>query len=89
MAQIISTNPAKNYEKIGSVKVSTPPQIKKKVATTRRVVSQIEAGDININEGDHWHPATPFGGYKCSGIGREHGRIGFQELCRVKVISTA
>jgi acyl-CoA reductase-like NAD-dependent aldehyde dehydrogenase len=54
----------------------------------RRVASQIQAGCININDGNHWQPYNPFGGYNFSGIGREHGRHGFQELCQIKVVSS-
>ena len=54
-----------------------------------RVASKIDAGCIDINKGNHWLPCNPFGGYKESGMGREHGRIGWQELCQAKVISMA
>jgi acyl-CoA reductase-like NAD-dependent aldehyde dehydrogenase len=54
----------------------------------RRVASKIDAGCIDINEGNHWNsPSNPFGGYKCSGMGRELGKHGFQELCQIKVIT--
>lgn len=52
-----------------------------------RVASQIDAGTVEINSGDRWLSCNPFGGYKQSGLGREHGIMGFQELCQVKVIS--
>ena len=52
-----------------------------------RVARQIDAGSININNGNHWLPCNPFGGYKSSGMGREHGRWGFQELCQIKNIA--
>lgn len=52
-----------------------------------RVASKIDAGTIEINAGNHWMPCNPFGGYKLSGIGREHGTQGFRELCQIKVIS--
>jgi succinate-semialdehyde dehydrogenase/glutarate-semialdehyde dehydrogenase len=58
--------------------------------TTRaeRVASQIEAGTVDINQGDHWlNDWNPFGGYKQSGIGREHGLEGMQALCQIKVIA--
>ena len=47
----------------------------------------IDAGNIDINNGNHWVASTPFGGYKNSGIGREHGEAGFRELCQIKVIA--
>lgn len=52
-----------------------------------RVASKIEAGTIDINKGNHWLPCNPFGGYKNSGMGREHGRYGFQELTQIKVVA--
>lgn len=54
-----------------------------------RVASKIEAGTVEINEGDRWLTCNPFGGYKNSGMGREHGMLGFRELCQVKVISSS
>ncbi len=52
-----------------------------------RVASRIEAGNVEINGAIHWLPCNPFGGYKESGIGREHGEIGLRELCQIKLIS--
>ncbi len=52
-----------------------------------RVSAAIEAGTINVNKGNHWLPCNPFGGYKESGIGREHGKWGLQELCQIKNIA--
>jgi len=42
---------------------------------------------VDINNGTISTPHTPFGGYKSSGMGREHGKHGFQELCQIKNIS--
>jgi len=53
----------------------------------KRVASRIESGTVEINNVLHWFPRNPFGGYKKSGMGREHGTIGFRELCQIKVIS--
>lgn len=53
----------------------------------QRIARQIDAGSININEGDRWMSCNPFGGFKQSGMGCEHGRQGFQELCHLKVIA--
>ena len=53
----------------------------------RRVASKIDAGTVEINHAIHWLSCNPFGGYKKSGMGREHGVIGFRELTQIKVIS--
>lgn len=52
-----------------------------------KVAVKIEAGAVGINEVSHLLPCNPFGGYKESGVGREHGRHGFQELTQIKVVS--
>lgn len=52
-----------------------------------RVALKIEAGTVEINSAIHWVTCNPFGGYKESGMGREHGVYGFRELCQIKVIS--
>ncbi|VEG54923.1 betaine-aldehyde dehydrogenase [Mycolicibacterium aurum] len=49
------------------------------VAFARRV----QTGQLDIN-GGRYNPAAPFGGYKKSGIGRELGRIGFEEYLQIK-----
>lgn len=56
-------------------------------ARAERVSLAMEAGFVEINQSSHWHPVNPFGGYKESGMGCEHGRHGFHELCRLKVIA--
>lgn len=59
----------------------------KDVKVAERIAMQIDAGNIDINSGNHWVASTPFGGYKNSGMGREHGEHGFRELCKIKVIA--
>jgi len=49
-----------------------------------RVARKIEAGRIRINTGKWGDLQCPFGGYKKSGMGREHGRWGFEELTQIK-----
>lgn len=44
---------------------------------------QVQSGQLDIN-GGKYNPAAPFGGYKKSGIGRELGRIGFEEYLQTK-----
>ncbi|MBU3934542.1 aldehyde dehydrogenase family protein [Patescibacteria group bacterium] len=59
----------------------------KNIECAKRVASKIEAGTVEINHGSRWLPCNPFGGFKSSGMGREHGIVGFRELCQIKVIS--
>jgi acyl-CoA reductase-like NAD-dependent aldehyde dehydrogenase len=47
----------------------------------------IKSGMVQRNNVNYCIPSDPFGGYKASGIGREHGKWGFHELCNIKVIS--
>jgi acyl-CoA reductase-like NAD-dependent aldehyde dehydrogenase len=53
-----------------------------------RVAAQIDAGSIAINTNARFSPGDPFGGYKNSGLGRERGVHGLQELCQIKVIQS-
>lgn len=53
-----------------------------------RISRQLQTGNININAASYVIPEDPFGGYKASGLGREHGKYGLRELCSIKVIAT-
>src|SRR3989338_4760888 len=53
----------------------------------KRVAARLEAGTVEINGASRWLSCNPFGGYKNSGMGREHGIVGFRELCQIKVVS--
>lgn len=53
----------------------------------QRVARALKTGTVEINSASHWLPCNPFGGYKQSGMGREHGMHGLRELCQIKVIS--
>jgi succinate-semialdehyde dehydrogenase/glutarate-semialdehyde dehydrogenase len=49
---------------------------------------RIQAGVVMINDHlmSHGLAETPWGGFKLSGIGRTHGRIGFDEMTQVQCI---
>lgn len=47
----------------------------------------IKTGNVSINNANYSIFEDPFGGYKYSGLGREHSKIGLQELCNLKVIA--
>ena len=52
-----------------------------------RVAARIDSGMLSINGTNYILPCNPFGGYKCSGIGREHGKYGFHEVTQVKLVA--
>jgi len=51
----------------------------------KQVARRIRAGQISINGGSRG-PAAPFGGFKTSGNGREHGLSGLEECLETKAI---
>ncbi|HEX2132339.1 MAG TPA: NAD-dependent succinate-semialdehyde dehydrogenase [Actinophytocola sp.] len=51
-----------------------------------RVSEAMEVGMVGLNAGIVSNPATPFGGVKQSGIGREGGRVGIEEFLEHKLI---
>jgi succinate-semialdehyde dehydrogenase/glutarate-semialdehyde dehydrogenase len=53
----------------------------------QRVASQIDAGMVSVNGTNYVIPQNPFGGYKQSGLGREHGKYGLHDLTQIKVIA--
>lgn len=55
-------------------------------ARMERVARQIQAGMISQNNLSYLKPSNPFGGYKSSGLGREHGKYGFHDVTQIKVV---
>jgi aldehyde dehydrogenase (NAD+) len=51
------------------------------------VARRIRTGTLGVNGGRWFSVDTPFGGYRQSGIGRENGRMGFEEYLETKVIA--
>lgn len=54
----------------------------------RALAAQIEAGSVMINDHlmSHGLAETPWGGYRDSGIGLTHSRLGLEEMLRVKTV---
>ena len=50
------------------------------------VARRIRTGTVSVNGGLWFGPDSPFGGYKESGLGREHGVQGFEEYLETKTI---
>jgi aldehyde dehydrogenase (NAD+) len=54
-------------------------------ARALRVASRIDAGRVLVNTLTH-EPKAPFGGFKQSGLGREHGRFGLEAYLEPKAL---
>lgn len=52
-----------------------------------RVSRELQSGMVSQNNLSYIKPYDPFGGYKQSGLGREHGKYGFEDVTQVKVIA--
>jgi aldehyde dehydrogenase (NAD+) len=50
------------------------------------IAKRIRTGTVSVNGGMWFGPDSPFGGYKDSGIGREHGVEGFEEYLETKTV---
>jgi acyl-CoA reductase-like NAD-dependent aldehyde dehydrogenase len=57
------------------------------VARAHRVASRIEAGMVWINDHHRLDPASPWGGLKDSGVGREGGWESFHEFTEIQSIT--
>ena len=89
---ILPITPFKTEEEAISLANDTKYGLGSKIFTENqdlalRVASKIEAGTVEINNVSRWLEENPFGGYKESGMGRQDGFLGLQELCQVKLIS--
>ena len=59
------------------------------VSTVNRVVPKIKAGTVYVNCHGFVDPNMPFGGFKQSGFGREHGRSVIEMYTEIKSVCTA
>src|ERR687898_834391 len=56
------------------------------IATAHKLAALLRAGDIWINTWSAGDPSAPFGGFKASGVGREHGREGLEAYLENKTV---
>jgi acyl-CoA reductase-like NAD-dependent aldehyde dehydrogenase len=59
------------------------------IGSAHRFAAMLRAGSVYIN---HWggaDPSAPFGGFKASGVGREHGHDGLGAYLETKTVWTA
>ncbi|MFL5819906.1 MAG: aldehyde dehydrogenase family protein [Solirubrobacteraceae bacterium] len=59
------------------------------LSNAHRLAAMLKAGSIYINRWSPSDPGAPFGGYKASGIGREHGRTGLDAYLETKTVWAA
>ena len=56
------------------------------LSSAHKLAALLRAGDIWINTWSAGDPAAPFGGFKASGVGREHGRLGLEAYLENKTV---
>ncbi len=58
----------------------------RELSSAHRLAALLRAGSVYINCWGLVEPGAPFGGYKASGIGREHGREGLEAYLETKTV---
>jgi acyl-CoA reductase-like NAD-dependent aldehyde dehydrogenase len=58
------------------------------VGHAHRLAALLKAGSVYLNCWAESDPGAPFGGYKASGLGREHGREGVEHYLETKTVWT-
>jgi acyl-CoA reductase-like NAD-dependent aldehyde dehydrogenase len=58
------------------------------IGNAHRLAALLRAGSVYVNCWGEVDPGAPFGGYKASGIGREHGREGLEAYLETKTVWT-
>jgi aldehyde dehydrogenase (NAD+) len=56
------------------------------LAKAHKLAALLRAGDIWVNTWSAGDPSAPFGGFKASGVGREHGREGLHAYLENKTV---
>jgi acyl-CoA reductase-like NAD-dependent aldehyde dehydrogenase len=56
------------------------------ISKAHKLAARLRAGSVYINGWSFSDPAAPFGGFKASGIGREHGRDGLDAYLETKTV---
>jgi aldehyde dehydrogenase (NAD+) len=59
------------------------------LSNAHRLAALLKAGSVYINRWGQSDPGAPFGGYKASGVGREHGRTGLDAYLETKTVWAA
>jgi acyl-CoA reductase-like NAD-dependent aldehyde dehydrogenase len=59
------------------------------IAGAHKLASLLRAGSVYVNLWGSYDPAVPFGGFKRSGIGREHGAEGLEAYLETKTVAVS
>jgi acyl-CoA reductase-like NAD-dependent aldehyde dehydrogenase len=59
------------------------------VGSAHKLAAMLRAGSVYVNTWGNVEPSAPFGGFKASGIGREHGHDGLDAYLETKTVWTA
>ena len=59
------------------------------IGKAHRVARDVQAGTVWVNTYNRYDPASPFGGFKQSGFGRDLGEIALQEYTQTKSVWVA
>ncbi|HEV7941997.1 MAG TPA: aldehyde dehydrogenase family protein [Solirubrobacteraceae bacterium] len=59
------------------------------LGSAHRLAGMLRAGSVYVNCWGASDPAAPFGGFKASGVGREHGQIGLDAYLETKTVWAA
>lgn len=90
---VLTVIPFHTFEEAIQIANDTPYGLASGVQTSNyrtaiAAAEQIKAGTVWINTWHHYDPAAPFGGYKQSGYGREHGPESLEAYTQIKTIWT-
>ncbi|MEX1143189.1 MAG: aldehyde dehydrogenase family protein [Thermoleophilaceae bacterium] len=56
------------------------------ISNAHTLAALLQAGDVWVNTWRAGDPSAPFGGFKASGVGREHGRLGLDAYLENKTV---
>jgi acyl-CoA reductase-like NAD-dependent aldehyde dehydrogenase len=59
------------------------------VGSAHKLAAKLRAGMVYVNTWGNVEPSAPFGGFKSSGLGREHGHDGLDAYLETKTVWTA
>jgi len=59
------------------------------LGNAHKLAAMLKAGSVYINAWGMADASAPFGGYKSSGIGREHGHAGLEAYLETKTVWAA